>query len=105
MGFVPVITAEHPLLHEQSPEEIRAAYTSLFPGMRIEVNLIENMLEMGHQLVTMTAEGQLPTPEVFVTTKCFAILNRSPESLMCHFSRCIQKIDGAFALLSVPGDL
>jgi hypothetical protein len=102
MDFVPVITAEHPLLHEQSPEEIRAAYTALFPGMRIEVNLIENMLEMGHQLVRMAANGQAPGPEVFVTTKCFAMLNRSPESLMCHFSRCIQKIDGTLRYYPCP---
>jgi hypothetical protein len=63
MGFVPVITAERPLLHEQSPGEIRAAYKALFPGMRIEVNLIENMLEMGHQLVRMASDGLRPTPE------------------------------------------
>lgn len=102
MGFVPVITAEHPLLHDQSLEEIRAAYKSLFPGMRIEVNLIENILEMGHQLVTMTAEGQLPTAEVFVTTKCFDILNKSQQSLMCHFSRCIQKIAGTLRYYPCP---
>jgi hypothetical protein len=102
MGFVPVITAERPLLHEQSPEEIRAAYTSLFPGMRIEVNLIENIIEMGHQLVTMAAEGERPTSEVFVTTKCFGILNRSSESLMCHFSRCIEKLDGALRYYPCP---
>jgi len=39
---------------------------------------------------------------VFVTTKCFELLNRSPESLMCHFSRCIQKIDGALRYYPCP---
>jgi hypothetical protein len=102
MGFVPVITAERPLLQEQNPEEIRAAYTSLFPGMRIEVNLIQKLLEMGHQLVRMASDGQRPTPEVFVTTKCFSILNRSPEALMCHFSRCIQKIDSTLRYYPCP---
>ena len=43
MGFVPVITAERPLLHEGDPESIRDAYTAIFPCMRIEVNLIQNM--------------------------------------------------------------
>ena len=102
MGFVPVITAERPLLHEDGPDAIRAAYTALFPDMKIEVNLIENMLEMGHQLVRMVADGQRPTPETFVTTKCFGILGKSPESLMCHFSRCIQKIDGALRYYPCP---
>jgi len=102
MGFVPVITAERPLLHEQSPEEIQRSYASLFPGMRIDVNLIENMLEMGHQVATMTAEGQRLSPERFITTKCFGILNKTPESLMCHFSRCIQKIDGRLRYYPCP---
>jgi MoaA/NifB/PqqE/SkfB family radical SAM enzyme len=102
MGFVPVITAERPLLHEQSPEAIRWSYAALFPDMKIEVNLIENMLEMGHQLVTMAAKGQRPTAEVFITTKCFGILNRTPESLMCHFSRSIQKIDGSLRYYPCP---
>jgi MoaA/NifB/PqqE/SkfB family radical SAM enzyme len=102
MGFVPVITAERPLLDEQSPEEIRSAYTALFPDMRIEVNLIENMLEMGHQLVRMASDGLRPTPEVFITTKCFGILNKAPASLMCHFSRCIQKIDGRLRYYPCP---
>jgi MoaA/NifB/PqqE/SkfB family radical SAM enzyme len=102
MGFVPVITAERPILHEQSLEEIRRSYIDLFPGMRIKVNLIENMLEMGHQLVRMAAQGELPKPEIFITTKCFGILNKSPESLMCHFSRCIQKIDGALRYYPCP---
>src|SRR5215472_9394767 len=81
MGLVPVITAERPLLHENSPEAIRQSYAALFPGIRIEVNLIENMLEMGHQLVKIAAEGHKPTPEVFITTKCFGILNKSSQSL------------------------
>jgi len=102
MGFVPVITAERPLLHEQHGDEIRGAYTTLFPGMSIKVNLIENMLEMGHQLVRMASDGHRPAPEVFVTTKCFGILGKSPESLMCHFSRCIQKIDGALRYYPCP---
>jgi len=102
MGFVPVITAERPLLHENSPETIRRSYEALFPGMKIEVNLIENMLEMGHQLGRLAAQGQRPTPEVFITAKCFGLLNRAPESLMCHFSRCIQKIDSALRYYPCP---
>jgi hypothetical protein len=102
MGFVPVVTAERPLLHEHSPETIRRSFEALCPGMKIEVNLIENMLEMGHQLSSLTAKGQRPTPEVFITTKCFGVLNKAPESLMCHFSRCIQKIDGALRLYPCP---
>ena len=102
MGYVPVITAERPFLHGQNPDEIRAAYTSLFPGMKVEVNLIENMLEMGHQLVRMASHGQRPTPEVFVTTNCFGTLGKAQESLMCHFSRCIQKIDGRLRYYPCP---
>jgi MoaA/NifB/PqqE/SkfB family radical SAM enzyme len=102
MGFVPVITAERPLLHEHDHEAIRRSYAALFPGMSVEVNLIENMLEMGHQLVRLAAQGQKPTPEVFITTKCFGILNKLPESLMCHFSRCLQKIDGALRYYPCP---
>jgi len=102
MGFVPVITAERPLLHENSPEAIHLSYAALFPGIRIEVTLIENMLEMGHQLVKLAAEGRKQTPEVFITTKCFGALSKSPESLMCHFSRCIQKIDGQLRYYPCP---
>jgi hypothetical protein len=29
-------------------------------------------------------------------------LNKSPESLMCHFSRCIQKIDGTLRYYPCP---
>ena len=52
MGFVPVITAERPLLHEEAPKQSGTRTRLCFPAMKIEVNLIENMLEMGHQLVT-----------------------------------------------------
>ena len=102
MGFLPVITAERPLLNEHSTETIRSSYEALFPGMRIEVNLIGNMLEMGHQVVRLAGQGQRPMPEVFVTTKCFGILNKSAESLMCHFSRCIQKLDGVLRYYPCP---
>lgn len=102
MGFVPIITAERPLLHDFSPKAIRDAYAALFPGMEIEVNLIENMLEMGHLLARIAADGRRPSAEVFVSTNCFPILNKSPESLMCHFSRCIQKIDGRVRYYPCP---
>jgi len=94
MGFVPVITAERPLLALDADEEIRQAYRNLMGGMKVEVNLIENMLEAGHELERLSAQGAAPRPEVFITKNCFSILVRPPESLMCHFSRCIQKIDG-----------
>ncbi|MGA2186676.1 MAG: radical SAM protein [Bryobacteraceae bacterium] len=94
MGFVPVITAERPLLALNDDEEIKQAYRNLLDGMEIEVNLIENVLEAGHELVRLSAQGTAPRPEVFITTNCFSILDRPPESLMCHFSRCIQKIEG-----------
>ena len=102
MGFVPVITAERPLLHDRAPQDIRQSYAALFPGMRIEINLIDNMLEMGHELLRIAGQGRKLKPEVFVTTRCFGILGKSPESLMCHFSRCIQKIDGALHYYPCP---
>jgi MoaA/NifB/PqqE/SkfB family radical SAM enzyme len=104
MGFVPVVTAERPFLKEQSDEEIRQAYRALFleRGVEVEVNLIENVLEMGHQLVQLTRQGRVAGPEVFVTTNCFSILNKPPESLMCHFSRCIEKIDGELRYYPCP---
>ena len=101
MGFIPVLTAERPFLSEQTDEEIRAAYQALFPKP-VEVNLIENVMEMGHQLVHLAKQGQAPKPEVFITTNCFSILDKSPESLMCHFSRCIQKIDGEIRYYPCP---
>jgi MoaA/NifB/PqqE/SkfB family radical SAM enzyme len=101
-GFVPVITAERPLLSMKGDDEIREAYKSLFPTFRIEVNLIENMLEMGHQLQTIALQGSAPKPAVFITTNCFAILNKPAENLMCHFSRCIQKIDGEIRYYPCP---
>ncbi len=104
MGFVPVITAEKPFLAEQSDREIREAYQALFRarGVAIEVNLIENVMEMGHQLVEIGKLGRQPRPEVFVTTNCFAVLNKPPESLMCHFSRAIQKIEGSLRYYPCP---
>jgi len=101
LGFVPVITAERPLLAVQGEAEIAAAYRALF-DFPIEVNLIENLLEMGHRLVQIAAGGRQPSPEVFVTTNCFGILHKPPESLMCHFSRCIQKIGGALRYYPCP---
>src|SRR5437588_10571408 len=70
--------------------------------MRIAVNLIENMLEMGHQLVAMARRGESPHAEVFVTPNCFSILGKPPETLMCHFSRCIQKIEGQLRYYPCP---
>lgn len=104
MGFVPIITAERPFLSEHSDDEIREAYAALFAerGVAVEVNLIENVMEMGHQLVELGKQGRRPKPEVFVTTECFAILNKPPESLMCHFSRCIQKIEGELRYYPCP---
>jgi AdoMet-dependent heme synthase len=101
-GFIPVITAERPLLSPREDGEIRNMYESLFPGMSVEVNLIGNMIEMGHQLQTLAQRGIAPQPETFITTNCFAILNQPPETLMCHYSRCIQKIDGALRYYPCP---
>ncbi|MFQ5695959.1 MAG: radical SAM protein, partial [Terriglobia bacterium] len=101
MGFVPIITAERPFLSEQSEDEIRAAYRALFRGP-VEVNLIENVMEMGHQLVQLGKQGRKPKPEVFITTNCFGILDKPPESLMCHFSRCLQKIEGVLRYYPCP---
>ncbi|MCC7339927.1 MAG: radical SAM protein [Bryobacterales bacterium] len=102
MGFVPVLTAERPLLALQTDEEIREAYRALFDGLAVEVNLIENMLESGHELTRLQQAGGAPHPEVFVTANCFSILGKPPESLMCHFSRCIQKIDGELRYYPCP---
>jgi len=101
MGLVPVITGERPFLSERNDEEIREHYQALF-ARPVEVNLIENVLEMGHQLVQLSKEGRAPRPETFVTTNCFSILGKPAESLMCHFSRCIQKIDGALRYYPCP---
>lgn len=104
MGFAPIITAERPFLTEQTDEEIRQSYEALFRerGVQVEVNLIENVMEMGHQLVQLAKQGRRPGPEVFVTTNCFSILNKPPESLMCHYSRCLQKIDGELRYYPCP---
>ncbi len=102
MGFALVIAAERPLLDGRSDVQIRESYRSLFPGAAIEVSLIENMLEMGHQLTTLARRGEQPHAEVFVTTNCFATLGKPPESLMCHFSRSIQKIDGVLRYYPCP---
>ena len=102
MGFALVIAAERPLLDGRTDVQIRESYRSLFPGATVEVSLIENMLEMGHYVATLARRGELPHAEVFVTANCFAALGKSPESLMCHFSRSIQKIDGALRYYPCP---
>src|SRR4051812_35219029 len=102
MGIRVVVAAERPTLENENDEQIRERYRALFPGAAIEVSLIENMLEMGHQLATLASRGESPHAEVFITTNCFALLGKSPESLMCHFSRCIQKIDGALRYYPCP---
>ncbi len=101
-GFVPVITAERQFLSLQTDQEIRNVYKSLFSGMEVEVNLIGNMIEMGHQLESLARDGISPQPEVFVTTNCFSILNKPAEALMCHYSRCIQKVDGQIRFYPCP---
>jgi len=102
MGFALVIAAERPLLDGRTDAQIRESYRSLFPGAAVEVSLIENMLEMGHYLTTLARRGEAPHAEVFVTANCFAVLRKPPESLMCHFSRCIQKIDGELRYYPCP---
>lgn len=102
MGFIPVITAERPLLGFDTDESIRSAYLALFDGIPVEINLIENMLEAGRELERIAVQGATPHPEVFITTNCFSILSKPPESLMCHFSRCIQKIEGALRFYPCP---
>jgi MoaA/NifB/PqqE/SkfB family radical SAM enzyme len=101
IGFVPILTAERPFLSEKTDEEIRAHYQELFAGP-VEVTLIENVMEMGHQLVQLRRQGQEPSREVFVTTNCFATLNKPAELLMCHFSRCLQKIEGQLRYYPCP---
>ncbi len=101
MGFIPILTAERPFLSEHTDEEIRAHYQALF-DRPVEVNVIDNMLEMGHQLVQLGRNGRKPTPEVFITTGCFSLLNKPAETLMCHFSRCLQKIDGRLRYYPCP---
>ena len=102
MGFALVIAAERPLLDGRTDAQIRETYRSLFPGATVAVSLIENMLEMGHRLTALAGRGELPHAEVFVTTGCFAALGKPPESLMCHFSRSIQKIDGELRYYPCP---
>ena len=101
LGFTPILTAERPFLTEHNDDEIRDHYRALFRGP-VEVNLIENVMEMGHQLVQLGKQGRAPRPEVFVTTNCFSILNKPAESLMCHFSRCVQKIEGRLRYYPCP---
>lgn len=101
MGFIPILTAERPFLSEHIDEEIRAHYQALF-DRPVEVNLIDNMLEMGHQLVQIGRNGRKPSPEVFITTNCFSLLDKPAETLMCHFSRCLQKIDGCLRYYPCP---
>ena len=104
LGFVPVITAERPFLRETTDDEIKESYEAVFRprGVRVEVNLIENVMEMGHQLVQLAKQSREPKPEVFITTNCFSLLGKPPESLMCHFSRCIQKIEGELRYYPCP---
>jgi len=102
MGLPVVIAAERPLLEGRTDAQIRESYRALFPGAVIEVSLIENMLEMGHQLATLASRGEPAQAEVFVTTNCFAALSKPPELLMCHFSRSIQKVDGALRYYPCP---
>jgi MoaA/NifB/PqqE/SkfB family radical SAM enzyme len=104
MGFRVVVTGEREFVGDGTDDTIRDAYQSLFArhGVIVAVNLIENVLEMGFQLVSLTAAGKTPRPETFVTTNCFAILKKQPETLMCHFSRCIQKIDGQIRVYPCP---
>jgi sulfatase maturation enzyme AslB (radical SAM superfamily) len=102
MGFDVVIAAERPLLEGWTDAQIRDSYRSLFPGAAIEVSLIENMLEMGHQLTTLSRRGEAAKPEVFVTTNCFKVLSKPAGQLMCHFSRSIQKIGGELRYYPCP---
>jgi MoaA/NifB/PqqE/SkfB family radical SAM enzyme len=102
MGFRIVIAAERPLLPSQSEPELRDRYRSLFPGAAIDVSLIENLLEMGHQLTVLVRRGERPQPDVFITANCFAGLRKPAESLMCHFSRCLQKIEGELRYYPCP---
>lgn len=104
MGFVPVITAERPFLIEDDDAQIRDAYRRLFAerGVEVEVTLIENVLEMGFQLVQIAKLGRAPSAEVFVTTRCFDALQKPKEGLMCHFSRCLQKIGGELRYYPCP---
>ena len=104
IGFVPVINAERPFLQFSADEEIHGRFTELFAkrGVRVEVNLIENLLEMGHQLMQLAKAGRQPSPEVFITTNCFQTLNKPSENLMCHYSRSIQKIAGRLRYYPCP---
>ena len=104
IGFVPVINAERPFLSVSSDQEIRDRFFELFAArqVKVEVNLIENVMEMGHQLESLKKSGRKPSPEVFITTNCFATLNKPAESLMCHYSRCVQKIGGRIRYYPCP---
>jgi MoaA/NifB/PqqE/SkfB family radical SAM enzyme len=103
-GFRVVVTGEREFVGDGTEDAIRDAYQSLFGGhgVTVAVNLIENLLEMGFQLVSLSSAGKTPRPETFVTTNCFAILNKQPETLMCHFSRCLQKIDDHIRVYPCP---
>ena len=104
MGFVPVINAERPFLSVSADKEIQSGFEKLFAkrGVKVEINLIENIMEMGHQLVRLEKNGAKPSPEVFVTTNCFHILNKPAETLMCHYSRCVQKTGGRIRFYPCP---
>ena len=104
MGLRVVVTAERPFFGEPTDNAIRDSYLALFGahGATLDVNLIENVLEMGFQLVQLAREGRTPRAETFVTTGCFDVLNKPATSLMCHFSRCLQKLDGRLRYYPCP---
>jgi len=104
MGFVPVVNAERPFLSVASDEAVRNGFLELFAtrGVEVEINLIENIMEMGHQADRLKKAGRRLSPEVFITTNCFGILNKPADSLMCHYSRCLQKIAGRIRYYPCP---
>ena len=60
MGFVPVINAERPFLSVTSDDAIRNGFLEIFGsrGVEVEVNLIENIMEMGHQADRLRKAGR-----------------------------------------------
>ncbi len=98
LGFVPVISVT-PLVYERTPVTragALVAFQALFAGLEVRIKMLPSTLRMGGEIARSGAPGPLP----FLTER--QMLGAQLDDFQCHYSRCVQKIDGRLRVYPCP---
>ena len=98
MGFVPIVTVT-PVVFENTPvttTEAARKFKDLFNGHQVDIKILPSSLKTGAEVTRTGIKGSVP----FITEK--QMEGSNPFDFQCHYSRCVQKINGRIRVYPCP---